>query len=92
MRSKFLIGISLIIVVGAGLYFVFPHFKWEGRLVSPEIFGKVMQKVEPTITTNPKPKQFKFDSSTNLEQELDSVNPKVHDSDFEQLKILIKEI
>ena len=45
-----------------------------------------------TITPTPKPKQFKFDSSTNLEQEMESVRPEVQDSDFEELKLLIKEV
>ena len=95
MLSKSIIIITIIIiitVISLTAKFVLAPRGFQTNLVSPEIFGKVIQRAEPTITPAPKPKQFKFNSSTSLEQELDSVNPVVHDSDFEQLKILIKEI
>ena len=95
MRSKSIIIIIVIIIITviflAGKFVLVPR-GFHTNLVSPEIFGKVMQKVEPTITLTPKPRQFKFDSSTDLELELESVDPAVRDSDFDQLKLLIKEI
>ena len=95
MRSKKIIIITIIIIITVIFLmakFVLAPQGWQPNLVSPGSVGKVAQKVEPTITPTPKPKQFEFDSSTNLEQELESVNPAVRDSDFDQLKILIKEI
>ena len=42
--------------------------------------------VKPSQTSSPisAPKQYKFDSSTDLKKELDSINPQVLESDFEQ--------
>lgn len=39
----------------------------------------------PQLTTVPAstPKTFKFDASTDLKKELDSINPQVLDNDFE---------
>ncbi|TSC88263.1 MAG: hypothetical protein G01um10147_168 [Microgenomates group bacterium Gr01-1014_7] len=37
----------------------------------------------PTPTVMPKPKTFQFDSSTDLNAELEKVDPKVLESDFE---------
>lgn len=44
--------------------------------------GKNMVQSTPAPTPNA-PKIFKFDSSTDLKKELDSINPQVLDSDFE---------
>lgn len=38
----------------------------------------------PTPTPGPRPKTFIFDSSTDLKKELESINPQVLDSDFEE--------
>lgn len=54
--------------------------------------GKIQSLISPGHTSgqstlpspSPTPKQFKFDSSTNLKQELESVDPKILDSDFEE--------
>lgn len=37
----------------------------------------------PTIVPTPSPRTFKYDRSTDLKKELDSVNPQILDSDFE---------
>ncbi len=37
---------------------------------------------EPSPSPSPTTKQFKFDKSTNLQKELDSINPEIKDSDF----------
>lgn len=51
-----------------------------------------LSEESPTPTPSPTPIQFHFDSSTNLKQELDSVNPLVQDDKIDQLKELIKTI
>lgn len=40
--------------------------------------------VVPTSTPISVPKEYKFDSLTDLKKELDSINPQVLESDFEQ--------
>lgn len=40
----------------------------------------------PTSTPAPTPKTFKFDSSTDLKKELESISPQVLDSDFEEVR------
>lgn len=86
MKSKpTLFIITAILVVVFIVISVFPHRKWEGNLVSP--FSGIMQtwsKPSPTPIPSPTPKTFKFDSSTDLRQELDTVNPQVLNSDFNE--------
>lgn len=40
--------------------------------------------IQPTSTPSPTPKTFQYDSSTDLNKELDNVNPQVLDSDFNE--------
>lgn len=56
-----------------------------GKLVSPEagIPGQITSP-SPSAAYNP-PKEIKYDSSTDLKQELKNIDPKVLDSDFEDL-------
>ena len=61
-----------------------------GNLISPIFFNT--KGIEIEITPTPAPKTFQFDSSTNLNQELDSVNPEVKDDDFEKLQQIIESI
>lgn len=37
----------------------------------------------PILTPAPTPKTFKFDSSTDLKKELEKIDPKVSDEDFD---------
>ncbi|MBI4038083.1 hypothetical protein HY387_00310 [Candidatus Daviesbacteria bacterium] len=52
----------------------------EKNLISPGVSTS-----KPTSTPSPSPQTFKFDSTTDLQKELDSVDPQVLDSDFEVL-------
>lgn len=54
-------------------------------LTSPNLGRLKNVSVSPTPTPLPPqaPKTFKFDSSTDLKQELEKINPQVLDSDFE---------
>lgn len=45
---------------------------------------EVKTPVNPALEVSPTPKTFQFDSSTDLGKELESVDPKVLDSDFDE--------
>ena len=40
-------------------------------------------KISPSPIPKSSPKEYKYDSSTDLEAELDLINPQILDSDFE---------
>ena len=75
------ISISLILLI----IFVLTPQGWKASLISP--MGYENQQPDTisttTISTPNAPKTFKFDSSTDLKAELESVNPQILDSDFE---------
>jgi len=85
---KKIIIISIIIIVGMGLILGFtPLGNPAKQLVSPKSLSndksnEVNSNPTPIPTPNA-PKTFQFDSSTDLEAELEKVNPEVLDSDFE---------
>ncbi len=76
----FLVVISWIIVQGV-------RGKGES-LISPGV-GKAVGSVvgqptpEPTVSSFNAPKEIKYSSATDLKQELDSIDPKVLDEDFQ---------
>ncbi len=82
--------IIIIIIIFLGAKVMTPR-GWQTKLVSPGFLGLGKQQI-PTPSPTPSIKQFKFDSSSILDQELESVNPEVKDSDFEELKKLIEQI
>lgn len=69
---------SIIIVVVLGLK------RDKLGLITPNFNQTSKQTIEelPTATPNA-PKQYNFDSSTDLKMELESINPQVLESDFE---------
>lgn len=73
--ALWIVLICLSIVIGwvAIRKFTAPPLGWKAK--TPANF------VVPNPTPNAPP-TFKFDSSTDLQKELDSVNPQVLDSDF----------
>lgn len=81
MKSKilYIIVITIIIFIGF-LVFRFVSQGWQTKLVSPNLIAAP----SPNISPSPSPKTFKFDSSTNLKQELETINPQVLDSDFNE--------
>lgn len=59
-----------------------------GSLISPglgKVVGNMMSQStpEPPVSAYNAPKEIKYGSATDLQKELDSVNPQVLDSDFE---------
>jgi hypothetical protein len=85
MNKKLLISLAIIIFVGIGVFLIFGK---SGDLVSPKIpllINKSNPSPIPEGTPAPPnaPKSFQYDSSTDLEAELEKVNSQVLDSDFE---------
>lgn len=84
-----LIILSIIFIAIAGYFFI---NKKTLPPVSPLLQQETINKpsspapasLPPTPSYNP-PKEVKYDSSTDLNQELESINPQVLDKDFEGL-------
>ena len=55
----------------------------EKGLASPNMVQNLFTKPSPTPSPSPKIKTYKFDSTTDLKKELDSINPQILDSDFQ---------
>lgn len=92
MKSKLITVILLLMLIG--MFIVLGNFIFSKtnpqRLISPDekaISQKITgQKITPSPTPTPTPIEFHFDKSTNLQKELDAINPQVQDSDFDNLK------
>lgn len=78
MNKKILISITIIILI----IFITIIFRSQEKSVK-NLVNPGVATIESTPTLSPTPKTFKFDSSTDLEKELESINPQVLDSDFE---------
>lgn len=95
MRNKLVTVALLLILIGIlsllGI-FVFKKPNAQG-LINPAgrtIIQQITnQKITPTLIQTPTPIKFNFNESTDLESELDSINPEVLDSDFENLKTTV---
>lgn len=78
MKSKWwiilLIVILLIVVLGLK--------RGNFGLITPN-FNPTSKQTEVPNATPDSPKQYNFDSSTDLKMELESINPQILDSDFE---------
>lgn len=70
--KKVFLGIAIIFII----VWVFAASKNEKGLVRPTF-------VPTPVATPNAPKTYFFDSSTDLKQELEKVNPQIFDSDFE---------
>lgn len=71
--NKFWLVVAVLVV----LIFVFLGSKKNTNLVKPA------ETVAPTTIPTSIPKQYKFDGSTDLKKELESINPQVLEADFE---------
>ncbi|MDO8618860.1 MAG: hypothetical protein Q7R49_02820 [Candidatus Daviesbacteria bacterium] len=91
MPSKF--TLVLLAVVGLSLWVTYTLLNSKTGSSSLAIPGfQQMAKSSPiptpeTPTYNP-PKDYKFDENTNVQNELDSINPQVVDTDFTDLESL----
>jgi hypothetical protein len=81
MKNKLLIVALLAVVIFVVIKLVFPV---KNKLVSPGIDSIASPlPTAASVPVNNPPKEIKYDSSTDLRQELDSINPMVLDEDFE---------
>ncbi|MBI2039814.1 hypothetical protein HYT18_01955 [Candidatus Microgenomates bacterium] len=84
MNKKIITIIIIVFIVLGFLLFRFAPLGWKANLVSPASQSSATVSKAPTpIPTPNAPKTFQFDSATDLEAELEKVNPQVLDSDFE---------
>lgn len=90
MSKKKIIYIILAIIILGFLIFILMPRGLQGALVGPTLIQQITHS-QPSSTPKPTPiptpaapKNFQFNSSTDLKKELDGVNPLVLDSDFEE--------
>lgn len=93
MRNKLIILVTVLLSVAILFMIVKYAVNRDKSLASPGIIKKVVDKVnqnsEPSssfLPTQPQinaPRTFKFNESTDLKKELESVNPQIFDNDFE---------
>lgn len=84
MKKIFLFVIIFISLIGLKILILTP-LGWTGNLINP--MGQKSQSLDTISTPVPTPntpKTFRFDSSTDLKKELDSINPQILDSDFKE--------
>lgn len=90
--SKKLLFIIITITIVILMIILMGNRSQEGSLISPHLSKIFPSQSAPSLAPTPTPipvstpaapKTFKFDSSTNLKEELEKVNPQVLDSDFE---------
>lgn len=92
MKTTIWLIVILIALGGLGYWY---FNKGNNEIISPKIGSEISDK--KTESSDPQagqkvPKEFKFEASTDLKEELENVNPEVLDSDFTQLKTLIKDL
>jgi hypothetical protein len=78
---KKIIIVIILLIIGY-ILFVIAQGGSPKELVSPK-FNQIVTKSSPTPTPKPTPKTFQFDENTNLKMELEKINPKVEDTDFQ---------
>lgn len=88
MKNNKIFTIILIVVLIAVVYFLYPFGKGGSAVNS---IGNMMgQNPSPTpeVSNYNPPKEVKYDSNTDLEKELDKIDPKVLNSDFDPINNL----
>lgn len=83
MKNKGIIILLIMIILGIFLL---------GNLSSQKVTAPQTFSVSPTTTPIPTPIQYRFDSSTDLKKELDSVDPIILDNDFDNLKNIVSQL
>lgn len=69
----------VLIIVAIILVVIFVFKKQSDNLINPNF-------TTPISSPTPHIEQYQFDEKTDLKMELDSINPEVSDSDFEEVK------
>ncbi|MDD5416159.1 MAG: hypothetical protein PHE48_04110 [Candidatus Daviesbacteria bacterium] len=83
-KSKIVTAVLILLLVGVLFLFIKYMGKGDRLLVNPGVEKAASQSTFPPSTSsyNP-PQEIKYDSSTDLKKELDSIDPQVLESDFE---------
>jgi hypothetical protein len=89
MKSKFFI--LFIFFLGGIFIFIFANKNQSHSLVSPNA-SSPKTSASPSPTASPSVEEFNFNSSTDLKQTLNSVNPKIEDKKIDDLKQIIKSL
>lgn len=89
--KKIIWVVILISLIGFGIWY---FNKSNGEMVSPKLGSEVSEKAEDKgpVGGQKVPKEFKFEASSDLNAELENINPEVLDSDFTELKTLLKDL
>ncbi len=74
---------KIIIIIIIFITFIIIIISKQEKAVN-DLVNPKLQNVESTPTPSPTPKTFQFNSATDLEKELESIAPKVLDSDFDE--------
>lgn len=84
MRNNKILTAVLILLFVAILWTIVQYMaNKSGLLVSPGVGTVAGQPTpSPTISSYNPPKAIKYDSSTDLKKELESIDPKIDESDF----------
>ncbi len=98
MKNELITIILVLILIGIFVFLgnLFLNNIRPQELISPN--GKnilqqiTRQTITPSPTPSPTPIEYHFDKSTNLQKELDTINPKILDSDFDSLKTITSQL
>ena len=80
-HSKLITVVVTLVIIGTVVFGITLNKNRKNKLVSPNLSSS--KATEPSVIQPNTPKEIKFNRSTNLKEELDKVDPKVLDSDFE---------
>lgn len=82
-KTGWIVMIVITIVVIMVVIFMQVPSGLRSKLISPAVMGEKIEEQVVETSEPVAPKTFKFNSSTDLKKELESINPQVLDSDFE---------
>lgn len=92
MKIKLILLVLIVLGILGYLVSVTLLKESPSQIISPQARNFTQVKATPTITPTPTPVEFNFDSSTDLKQELELVNPEVKKTDFEPLEKIIEQL
>jgi hypothetical protein len=84
MKTNLILFSVVIILFFGAVYFVY-SINQNGKLVTPSLSSTNKITSTPAPTPLPTAKSFSFNKDTDLAAEVESVDPKVNDTDFDGL-------
>lgn len=87
LKTSIFLILFLIAILSVGIYFVLIKSNPSNLKSSLNTTNEAISNNQPTVI--PTPTSIKYDRSTNLKQELESINPEVKDDDFNSVKEVI---